>query len=212
MSAILTPHQHFPSLIYTVDKPEFLDMARLITMQYLFERKQSEPKPDPLYPVQTNGIAHEEMLADFTAFIAQSAWTILDSQGYAMSDKITFFQEMWAQEHSYSQGHEEHIHGDGNQISGFYFVDAPEGGCKVAIHDPRQGRRQVSLAESDLNKITNASETVLFIPQPGQMYFINSWLPHSITRNPGQDPTRLIHFNLGVRATGKPAEDGPIII
>jgi hypothetical protein len=65
MSAILTPHQHFPSLIYTIDKPEFLDMARLISMQYLFERKQSEPKPDPLYPVQTNGMAHEEMLADF---------------------------------------------------------------------------------------------------------------------------------------------------
>jgi uncharacterized protein (TIGR02466 family) len=211
MSSTLTPHQHFPSLIYTIDKPEFLDMTRLISMQYLFERKQAEPKPDPLYPIQTNGFFHEDLLADFTSFIAQSAWTILDSQGHLMRGKETFLQEMWCQEHNYGHGHDEHIHGDGNQISGFYFIDAPEGACKVAIHDPRQGRRQVNLPEADLDKITDASETVLFIPKAGTMYFVNSWLPHSVTRNPGQEPTRLVHFNVGVRASSKKIVE-PIII
>jgi uncharacterized protein (TIGR02466 family) len=212
MTNTLTPLAHFPSLIYTIDKPEFLDVVKLISTQYLFERKQAEPLPNPLYPVQTNGFFHEEMLADFNTFIAQSAWTILDSQGHAMADKETFFQEMWCQEHNYGHGHEEHIHGDGNQISGFYFVDAPADACKVAIHDPRPARRQVSLPEADLNKITDASETVLFIPQPGRMYFINSWLPHSVTRNTSQEPTRLVHFNLGVRASTRPVADGPVII
>lgn len=210
MTDILTPHQHFPSLLYSVDKPEFLDMVRLISMQYLFERKKTEV--NPLYPVQTEGFFHEEMLGNFTTFIAQSAWTILNSQGHNMQDKEVFFQEMWCQEHNYMHGHEEHIHGDGNQISGFYFIDSPDDSCKVAIHDPRQGRRLVNLPEADLDKITDASETVLFIPQPGRMYFINSWLPHSITRNPSNEPTRLVHFNLGVRTVSKPVENGPIII
>jgi uncharacterized protein (TIGR02466 family) len=210
MTTTLTPHQHFPSTIYSVDKPEFLDMVTLISMQYLFERKKTEV--NPLYPVQTNGFFHEEMLSDFTTFIAQSAWTILDKQGHAMNDKETYFTEMWCQEHNYMQGHEEHIHGDGNQITGFYFIDAPKDSCKVAIHDPRQGRRLVNLPEADLDKITDASETVLFIPSPGRMYFINSWLPHSITRNASKEPTRLVHFNLGERTSNKPVEDGPVII
>jgi uncharacterized protein (TIGR02466 family) len=210
MADTLIPHQHFPSLVYSIDKPEFLDPVRLISMQYLFARKNDDQKPDPIFPVQTNGFFHEDMLKDFTSFIAQSAWAILDSQGHAMKNKVTFFQEMWCQEHNYMHGHDEHIHGDGSQISGFYFIDAPENGCKVAIHDPRQGRRQVTLPEEDLNKITDASSTVLYIPKPGQMFFINSWLPHSITRNPGTDPTRLVHFNLGVRLDE--SKNSPVVI
>jgi len=35
------------------------------------------------------------------------------------------------------------------------------------------------------------------------MFFINSWLPHSITRNPTTTPTRLVHFNLTVGAAPK---------
>jgi uncharacterized protein (TIGR02466 family) len=210
MTTTLTPHQHFPSTIYSVDKPEFFDMVTLISMQYLFERKKSEV--NPLYPVQTESIFNEEMLSDFTTFILQSAWTILNSQGHAMKDKETYFTEMWAQEHSYMQGHEEHVHGDGNQITGFYFIDTPKDSCKVAIHDPRQGRRLVNLREANLNKITDSSETILFVPQPGRMYFINSWLPHSVTRNPSKEPTRLVHFNLGVRPSTKPVVAGPIII
>jgi len=50
-----------------------------------------------------------------------------------------------------------------------------------------------------LSKITLASSTVLFIPKPGTMYFFNSWLPHSVTRNAKKTPTRLVHFNLGVK-------------
>jgi hypothetical protein len=58
---------------------------------------------------------------------------------------------------------------------------------------------QIILPEANLNKITIASSKVLFNPKPGSMYFINSWLPHSVTRNPIDDPTRLVHFNLGVK-------------
>jgi hypothetical protein len=80
-----------------------------------------------------------------------------------------------------------------------YFLDCPEDSCKIAIHDPRYGRNQINLPEADREKITLASSTALFIPKPGMFYFFNSWLPHSVTRNPKKTATRLVHFNLGVR-------------
>lgn len=199
MTDILTPHQHFPSLIYSVEKPEYLDAVNEVSQRYLTARKNSEPKPDPMHPVQTNGYAHEPSLAAFTGYIAQAAWTILNDQGHDVASLGTYIQEMWSQEHNQFNGHDEHIHSRGAQITGMYFLDCPEGGSRVAIHDPRYGRNQIALPEADLNKITQASSTVLFIPKPGTMYFFNSWLPHSVTRNPGTEPTRLVHFNLGMK-------------
>jgi uncharacterized protein (TIGR02466 family) len=199
MTAILTPYNHFPVTIYAIEKPEFLETVRTIAMTYL-DKIKKEKEPNLLYPAQTGGFFHEPELYEFNAFILNSAYAILKNQGYNMTDKAMFFQEMWCQEHNQLQGHDEHIHSEGNQISGFYFLDAPEGGSKVALHDPIYTRRQIALPEADLDKITDASKTVLYVPKPGMMYFVNSWLPHSITRNLGLDPTRLVHFNLGVKS------------
>jgi uncharacterized protein (TIGR02466 family) len=199
MTDILTPHQHFASFVYSIEKTEFLEAVNEVSNRYLESRRNSEPKLDPMYPVQTNGYAHESSLSSFTSYIAQVAWTILKDQGHDVDQLGTYIQDMWTQEHNQFNGHDEHIHSRGAQITGMYFLDCPEGGCRVAVHDPRYGRNQIALPEADLNKITPASSTVLFIPKPGSMYFFNSWLPHSVTRNPGTSPTRLVHFNLGVR-------------
>ena len=178
--------------------------------EYLKDIKAIKTELDPLYPVQTNGFFHEPVLAGFTQYIAQTAWTILREQGFAMEELGTYFREMWAQEHNQYQGHDEHIHTHGDQISGFYFIDAPEGASAVAIHDPRSGKLQINLEEADKAVVTDASPSALFIPKPGQMFFINSWLPHSVTRNPSVNPTRLVHFNLTVGPTPKTPE--PIVI
>jgi uncharacterized protein (TIGR02466 family) len=211
----LTPLSYFASPIYVIEKPEFLESVRQVSNRYLEERKndkEAKPPLDPMYPVQTNGFFHEPELAEFTSFIAEAAWAILNDQGHAMKNMATYFQEMWAQEHSKWNGHEEHIHSHGAQISGFYFTEAPEGGCKVMIHDPRPGRMQIILPEADLNKITDASSKVLLVPRPGSMYFINSWLPHSVTRNPIDEPTTLVHFNLGVKPSESKAKSKPVIL
>jgi uncharacterized protein (TIGR02466 family) len=199
MTDILTPHPHFASMIYSVAKPEFLDAVRAVSDRYLEQRRLSEPKPDPLYPVQTNGYPHEPELSAFTGYIAQVAWTILNDQGHDVVNLGTYIQEMWSQEHNQYNGHDEHIHSRGAQITGMYFIDCPENGCRVAVHDPRYGKNQINIPEADLEKITLASSTALFIPTPGMFYFFNSWLPHSVTRNAISEPTRLVHFNLGVR-------------
>jgi uncharacterized protein (TIGR02466 family) len=197
----LTPLYHFTSPVYVIEKPEFLEPVRRISMNYLAKRKDDKELPalNPMYPAQTAGFFHEPELKDFTGFIAECAWAILEEQGHDVKNLATYFQEMWCQEHQKWNGHEEHIHNHGAHITGFYFIDAPAGGCQVMIHDPRPGRMQIILPEANLNKITIASSKVLFNPKPGSMYFINSWLPHSVTRNPIDDPTRLVHFNLGVK-------------
>lgn len=207
----LTPLYHFPTVVYTIDKPDFLPAVRSVSDHYLAARRAADDPPlDPMWPVQTNGYAHEPALSGFTSFIAQSAWSILADQGYAMNDLEVYFSEMWTQEHRQYNGHEEHIHNNGAQITGVYFLDCPADGCKVAIHDPRYGKNQINLPEADLTKITTASSTALFIPEPGRMYFFNSWLPHSITRNPLTEPTTLVHFNLNVRpVTNKAAGPAP---
>jgi uncharacterized protein (TIGR02466 family) len=199
MTDILTPHEHFPSVIYSVEKAEFLDAVTKVSQKYLALRKNSEPKTDPIHPVQTNGYAHEPELAAFTGYIAQAAWTILNDQGHDMQNLGTYIQEMWTQEHNRYNGHDEHIHNRGAQITGMYFLECPPNSCKIAVHDPRHGKNQINLPEASMDKITLASSTALFIPKPGMMYFFNSWLPHSITKNSVKSPTRLVHFNLGVK-------------
>jgi uncharacterized protein (TIGR02466 family) len=191
-------HVFFGSGVYIVDKPEFLPAVNVTVGEYLKEARENQKNTDQLYPLQTAGFAHEPVLKDFTTFIAQAAWDILNNQGYAMEELGTSFREMWCQEHQKHQGHDEHVHSHGDQISGVYFTDCPENGCTLAIHDPRPGKNQINLPERDLSKITLASRTALFVPVPGRMYFINSWLPHSITRNMSDLPTRLVHFNLGI--------------
>ena len=207
-----TRHNFFPSPVYIVDAPEFLPAVQVVANEYLKEIREIKTDFDPLYPVQTNGFFHEPVLAGFTQYIAQTAWTILRDQGFDMEDKGTYFREMWAQEHNQYQGHDEHIHTHGDQISGFYFIDAPKGASAVAIHDPRAGKVQINLEENNKAVVTDASSVALFIPKPGQMFFINSWLPHSITRNPSTSSTRLVHFNLTVGPAPKTTGNAAPII
>ena len=206
----LTAHHFFPSPVYIDEKPEFLTAATVVVGEYLKESRANKKDPDPLYPLQTNGISGEPVLAQFNQYIAQTAWDILRDQGFVVNNMGTYIREMWAQEHLQYQGHDEHVHAHGDQISGFYFVDAPEGACTVAIHDPRPGKLQINLEETDKAKVTLASASAIFVPRPGQIFFINSWLPHSITRNVTTAPTRLIHFNLTVGPA--PKADGPTVV
>ena len=55
-------------------------------------------------------------------------------------------------------------------------------------------------------RIMLGGSLAIMLPAPGRFYFFNSWLPHSITRNTGTDPTVLIHFNITVGALPQQAE------
>jgi hypothetical protein len=93
---------------------------------------------------------------------------------------------------------DQHIHANGAQLVGFYFIDTPENCSRPVLHDPRMGKVQVNLPEGNMQNVTPASNMVNFEPKPGLLMFTNSWLPHSFTRHGSDEPIRFIHFTIGV--------------
>lgn len=186
---------YFSSPIYVIEKPEFLDAVKEVSEEYL---KKSRPsQQDEIYPVaMTENYFEDSRLSKFAEFIGTSAWDILKEQGYNVQHKSVTFTEMWTQEHRKYSLMEQHTHGYGSQIVGFYFIDVPENSSKVLFHDPRPGKIQSELYETNESEVTIASRTINFEPKPGLLIFANSWLPHSFTRHASDEPLTFTHFNL----------------
>ena len=91
---------------------------------------------------------------------------------------------------------DQHIHGAGSQIVGFYFLEAPEGSSRVVFHDPRASKLPIDLPETDVNNASIASKMINFEPKPGLMIFANAWLAHAFTRHAADTPIKFVHFNL----------------
>ena len=191
---------YFCSGVYSLIEPKFVDPLRKISKIYIDEaKKQKEFKLDKIYPIiQTDNMFADPRMSEFSTYIAEAAKQVLMSQGYNMENLQMVFTEMWTQEHQQYSGHEQHIHGFGSQISGFYFLDVPKDGPRVVFHDPRPAKEYASLPETNVNEATLASNMINYNPEPGLLIFTNSWLPHTIQRNPSKQPFRFIHFNLGV--------------
>lgn len=190
----LNETQYFSSPVYMVLKKEFLEVVKAVSDRYMAQASGDTVQPTTM----TADYSVEPELAEFSQYVSQTAWNILASQGYAMSKLVTYFTEMWTQEHNFMSSMETHVHGAGSQISAFYFLDAPENGCKMVIHDPRPAKVIINMPEEDATKITAGSNQIVFTPEPGTLIFTNSWLPHSFTRNMSHTPVRFVHMNLSV--------------
>jgi uncharacterized protein (TIGR02466 family) len=189
---------YFPSVLYTIDKPEYIDLLTKISQEYLNAARQNQ-QLNEIYPVyMTQGFQNDARIADFVRFIGTTSWDILAGQGYNMTPFHTFLTELWCQEHHKFSGQDEHLHGNGNQISGFYFLEVPEESPRIAIHEPRPAKQYANLPEANMANATYASLAINFMPKAGQFMFTNSWLPHSFTKNPSKKPFRFIHFNVGI--------------
>ena len=195
----LTIDTVFPTLVYRIEKPEFLEIARNVSYDFLEKRKQ-EVELDELYPVyMTEGLNQDPRMLEFSNYVAQTAWNILNEQGYDVQNIRTYFESMWCQEHYKSSSMEQHVHGNGVQIVGFYFLESPENCSKVVFHDPRAGKVQSSLYENDLTLVTPASIAVNYEVKEGTLMLTNAWVPHAFTKNASEKPMRFIHFNISVK-------------
>lgn len=196
MSDELQPIFCFPSTVCIVQKPEFLDTVRAVSSEYLAHQPNDI---DDIYPVKMSGnFSDDPRLQAFCEYIGMAAWQILRNQGSDMSGASTFFSEMWTQEHHKHSLMEQHVHGNGAQLVGFYFLETPENCSKALFYDPRPGKVQINLPEADMVQITPASNVMGFEAQPGTLIFANSWLPHGFTRHASDDPIRFVHFNINV--------------
>lgn len=190
---------HFPCPIYLIERPDFLESVMEVSEESL-AAQHKDRKLDEIYPVMMSGnFFADPRLAKFSEFVGATAWNILNEQGYFMQDKVVSFMEMWTQEHHKHSAMDQHTHGYGSQIVGFYFLEAPENSSRVVFHDPRMGKVQIDLPESDPNQATTASKMINFEPKPGLMIFANAWLAHSFTRHAADKPIKFVHFNLSVQ-------------
>jgi uncharacterized protein (TIGR02466 family) len=199
MSNQLTVESVFPVNVYSIDKPEFLETARTVCSEFL-EKRHEQTELNEAFPCyMTESVNSDPRMLDFANYVAQTAWNILEQQGYEVSNMNTYFSEMWCQEHHKGSLMERHIHGQGNQIVGFYFLDVPENSSKVIFYDPKQAKVQINLPEININNLTSASNMVNYQPKEGMLMLTNAWLPHSFTKNMADKPMRFIHFNVNVK-------------
>ena len=215
IEAKLEAFLHFPTVIYSIKAPQFLDVTREVVGEALAIKKKEIKKLNEIYPLlMTGNLNGDPRMLDLSNFIAQVSWDILDSQGYAMQHFSTYFTEFWCQEHHKHSAMEQHVHGYGSQIVGFYFIDVPENSSRVVFHDPKAGKVQLNLPEKDMSQATAASNMINFVPEAGTVMFANAWLAHSFTRHAASKPMRFIHFNVSVQAvapTACPVTDVEVI-
>lgn len=196
MSDDLQPVYCFPSIVVTAFKPEFLEAVNAVSDEQL---AQQPDDINEIFPSKMSGdFSQDPRLADFCTFIGKSAWEILRNQGHDMQNASTFFTEMWTQEHHKHSLMEQHVHGNGAQLVGFYFLETPENCSKALFYDPRPGKVQINLPEANRGEITPASNMIGFEAKPGTMIFANSWLPHGFTRHGSDEPIKFVHFNINV--------------
>jgi uncharacterized protein (TIGR02466 family) len=189
---------HFPCPIYLIERPDFLEAVTSISEEGLAAQRKTQ-ELNEIYPVVMSGnFFADPRMVGFSEFVGATAWNILNEQGYAMQDKAVQFTEMWTQEHHKHSAMDQHVHGFGSQIVGFYFLETPENCSRLVFHDPRSAKVQIDLPEQDMNMATPASKMINFTPKPGLMVFANSWLAHSFTRHAAELPIKFVHFNLTV--------------
>ena len=190
-------YYYFPSSVYAAKKLEFLEIVSEVSEEAL---QKITHDVNELYPMHnTDNYAGDPRLVDFCKYLWQSGWNILQGQGYDMANFNVSVDAVWTQEHYKHSLMEQHVHGGGSQLVGFYFLETPEGCSRAMFHDPRGGKVQINLPEADMSNATPASNTINFAPEPGMMLISNAWLPHSFGRHGSHKPVKFVHFNLSVQ-------------
>ena len=201
--------QVFPSAVYKTSVPEHINNVRLAA----FDNTNSQETVNELYPSEMSAdITHDERVFDFAKYVIQTSWNILADQGYDMTHKQTVFQAMWMQEHHKMSGMEQHVHNNGVQLVGFYFLDVPENSSTLMLHDPRPGKVSVDLKKGDESSGTLSASMAGVVAKPGDLIFTNSWLPHSFTRHNNDEPMRFVHINIMAIDIPEQACDLPTVI
>ena len=196
---------HFSSLVTRGNISEFLPIVKPIFDEYVIRANINLVNHNPVYPgIMTESMGADKRIESFVQFVNDISWQILNNQGYNMDSIYTNSSDIWGQYHPYSSNMEQHVHGRGVQLCGFYFLETPINSSKLIIHDPRPAKVQIGLPERQSEDITPANSLINYTPEPGDLIFTNSWLSHSFTRNASHLPYSFIHINVRVSNKSQP--------
>jgi len=201
---------YFPSLIYTIEIPEWVDEINKICEEYIEDsiknskeilnnriKRLNKNIEDHGYSYHSKNMVDDKRLEELEKYIGNVSYNILEGQGYDLSEYSLVFNDLWVQEFAKKAGghHDTHVHGN-NHISGFYFLKCSEKTSYPVFHDPRPGKTMSQLPQKKEEDITISSEKINIKPKPGTMIFFNSFMPHQYIVDHGVEPFRFIHFNL----------------
>lgn len=195
---IVETYSYFPTIVSKTSAPQYVEIVKKVALE-LTPVAEKDREDDSQLCYMSPNIFGDERISEFCENVIQFAWNVLDGQGYNLSKSQTYYQAMWMQEHYKSSGMEKHVHSYGTQIVGFYFLEVPENSSRLVLHDPRPAKIQIDAGEKHAEDITPASQMINFIPQVGDLYLTNAWLPHSFTRHGNDAPCRFIHINIGLQ-------------
>ena len=188
----------FPTMVYIAKKPEFVQNVLLASNDSI---KKENKSIDEIYPcVMSGDLLDDPRIEQFAHYVGQTSYDMLHGHGYDLNGLSTTFTSMWCQEHHKHSLMEQHVHGDGTQLVGFYFLEVPENSSNAVFYDPRAGKVQAGLRERDIKEISHASNAMVFKPEVGMLIFAPAWLPHAFGRHASDKPLKFIHFNIGVIA------------
>jgi uncharacterized protein (TIGR02466 family) len=183
---------YFASSIYREERPEWVGETLEHTQKYYDQMQPSVVK-------QTGHMANDPDLGYLASYFRDRAVSILRDQGYLTDEYEFYVSGMWGQEFACTGSNLMHVHPD-SQVSGFYFLETPEGGSYPIFDDPRSAKKMSDLFAEQKEEINAATQQIHFNNvQPGTMMFFNSWLPHMITPNQSESPTKFVHFILSQR-------------
>lgn len=201
-------HKLFESLIYTYEDDSYVKPLIKHTDKYIEDGKKYNQdrmkRRDKIYKKKVGdiGLSHasttligDKKLEKFSSFVEQTAFNILDSQGFDMSKQIIDFTELWVQEFGKKGGGHQRVHVHDGHMSGFYFLKCSEKTSYPIFHDPRPAAVVTKLPYKEPLQ-TNSIKEADIRPKPGMFVFFNSFLPHEFAVDPGVEPFRFIHFNL----------------
>jgi len=190
-------YAYFSSPIYREERPEWVEETLKHSEKHYVETKQHIG--EDAIVVQTGPMGKDPDLAYLTSYFRDKGVSILKEQGYLTDEHEFYVSGMWGQEFACTGSNIMHVHGD-SQISGFYFLEVPEGGSYPIFDDPRAGKKMADLQAAPSDDVTMATPYVHFDNvQPGTLMLFNSWLPHMITENQAEQKTKFIHFILSQR-------------
>ena len=211
---IMETNWYFPTPVYSIMKPEFLDKAIKSTDKFIdeaYKLKKHDLKERKKFlgnknylKIKDHGMSYHSTplngdpgLKELEQYIGATSLNLLEEWGYDMSKYSMFFTEFWVQEFAKIGGghHDTHVHWD-NHISGFYFLKCSDKTSYPVFHDPRAGAMMTKLPQKDGTKISPMSDLLHYRPKPGQLIFFPAYVPHQFVVDDGVDTFRFIHFNL----------------
>lgn len=186
-------YSYFPSIVYREEAPSLVEKSLEKTAKYYDEAYENQKD---WAVVQTNNMIFDVDLKYLADFFCDRTIRILKDQGYDLENFKPLVSSMWGQRFNKGGGNLTHIHPN-SYMCGVYFLECPPTGAYPIFEDPRPAKLMSDLPMIGTTEVKPCTPNIHFDNViPGTFLFFNSWLPHRMSQNMSDQPTKFIHFIL----------------